>query len=89
MMTDCVVRSRIDQHIKLEAMQMFEHMGLTISEAIRLFIYKAVAEKCIPFSINVPNSTTRKALQAARAGEQLEVTSLEQLEKDWNDACAK
>jgi hypothetical protein len=34
-MTDCIVRSRIDSHIKTKAEMIFEHMGLTLSEAIR------------------------------------------------------
>ena len=88
-MTDCIVRSRIDPQIKLKATQVFEHMGLTLSEAIRLFLYQSVAEKGIPFSINIPNATTKAALHAARQGEDLEKTSLEQLRKDWDDACEK
>jgi len=57
-MSDCVIRSRIDPYIKAEAVELFEHMGLTLSEAIRLFLYQTVAEKRIPFSINLPNAKT-------------------------------
>jgi len=88
-MTDCIVRSRIDPHVKIEAVKIFDHMGLTLSEAIRLFLYQSVAEKSIPFSINIPNATTRAVLHAARQGEDLEKTSLEQLKQDWNDVCEK
>lgn len=89
MSTNCVVRSRIDPHIKAEAAQIFDHMGLTLSEAIRLFLYQSVAEKRIPFSINIPNAITRATLEAIERGEDLEETSLDQLTKDWDDACAK
>ncbi|MBV8802831.1 MAG: type II toxin-antitoxin system RelB/DinJ family antitoxin [Gammaproteobacteria bacterium] len=85
----CVVRSRIDPQIKAEAIQVFDHMGLTLSEAIRLFLYQSVAEKRIPFSINIPNATTRAALEAIERKEGLEETSLAQLTKDWDDACAR
>jgi DNA-damage-inducible protein J len=85
----CVVRSRIDPHIKNEAVQIFDHMGLTLSEAIRLFLYQSVAEKRIPFSINIPNATTRSVLEAIERGENLEETSVSQLTKDWDDACAR
>lgn len=88
-MTDCVIRSRIDSTIKEKATQLFEHMGLTLSEAIRLFIYQSVAEERIPFSINAPNAVTRAALEEAKQGKHLEKTSLKQLKKDWNDACTK
>jgi DNA-damage-inducible protein J len=88
-MSDCVVRSRIDPKVKAKATKVFEHMGLTLSEAIRLFLYQSVLEKRIPFSINIPNAVTYAALEATERGEGLEKTSLNRLKKDWNDACAK
>lgn len=63
-MTDCIVRSRIDPYIKAKAVKVFEHMGLTLSQAIRVFLYQSVTNKCIPFAINAPNATTRSALEA-------------------------
>jgi DNA-damage-inducible protein J len=86
-MTDCIVRSRIDPKMKEKAVKVFEHMGLTLSEAIRIFIYQSVAEHKIPFSINIPNPTTRAAMQVEK--KHLKKTSLEQLKKDWDDACEK
>jgi len=85
-MTDCTVRSRIDPRVKNKAVALFDTMGLTLSEAIRLFLYQSVAEKRIPFSINVPNAKTRATLKRANQGKQLEKTSLEQLSKDWDAA---
>lgn len=82
-MTDCIIRSRIDPHVKAEAVHIFEDMGLTLSEAIRLFLYQSIAEQRIPFSINIPNAETRAALEAIKHGEGLEKTSLAQLKKDW------
>ena len=88
-MTDCVIRSRIDSHVKAEAVALFEHMGLTLSEAIRLFLYQSVAEKRIPFSINIPNAKTRKTLEKSRQGKGLEKVTLEQLASNWDEACEK
>lgn len=88
-MTDSVVRSRVDPRIKTKAATIFGHMGLTLSEAIRLFLYQSVAEKRIPFSINVPNATTKAALEAAKRREGLEKTSISQLKKDWENKCEK
>jgi hypothetical protein len=45
------------------------------------------AEKCTPFSINIPNAVTRAVLEAIERGEGLEETSLARLIKDWDDAC--
>jgi DNA-damage-inducible protein J len=88
-MSECVIRSRIDPNIKEKAIQLFEQMGLTLSEAIRLFIYQAVAEKRIPFSVNVPNAITKAALEEAHKDNHLEKTSLKKLMQDWKDACDK
>jgi DNA-damage-inducible protein J len=88
-MNDCVIRSRIDPLVKDKAVAVFQHMGLTLSEAIRIFIYQSVAEQRIPFSINIPNAITSATLSAIEEGKGLEKTSLDQLAKDWDDACEK
>lgn len=89
-MTNCVVRFRIDEHIKTKATKLFKHMGLTVSEAMRLFLYQSTTENRIPFEIsNTPNAETRKALESIKHRKNLEKTSLHRLAKDWDDACAK
>lgn len=55
-MTDCVIRSRIDPKIKKQAARLFGQMGLTMSDAIRLFLYQSVSERRIPFALH----TTKK-----------------------------
>ena len=88
-MTDCVIRSRIDPAVKEKAVALFENMGLTLSEAIRLFLYQSVAEKRIPFSVEIPNVKTKAVIEKARRGESLEKTTLEQLNNEWDAACGK
>lgn len=88
-MTDCTIRSRINSHIKTKAVRLFEHMGLTLSEAIRIFLHQSVAEKRIPFEINIPNADTYEALKEIKCGKNLEKVSFHQLKKDWEDACVK
>lgn len=88
-MSDDVIRSRIDPDIKAQAAEVFKTMGLTISEAIRLFVYQSVAEKRIPFSINIPNAKTKTTLTKANRGQQLEKTSLDQLSQAWDETCGK
>jgi addiction module antitoxin, RelB/DinJ family len=88
-MTDCVIRSRIDPRIKSKAVKLFDHMGLTLSDAVRLFLYQSVAEKRIPFSINIPNATTQVALREITHPKSLEKTSIKQLQKEWSNACEK
>ncbi len=52
-MTDTVIRSRIEASIKIEAQMLFDGMGLSMSEAIRLFLHQVVAEKGLPFPVKL------------------------------------
>ena len=54
-MSETVIRSRIDS-IKLEAQSLLERFGLTMSEAIRLFIHQVVIEKGLPFQVKLPKA---------------------------------
>ncbi len=83
-MTDCVVRSRIDPDTKAEATEVFAHMGLTLSEAIRLFLYQSIAEQRIPFSINLPNAKTHAVIEEAEKSKNIHKTSLHKLAAAWD-----
>lgn len=87
-MTDPVIRSRIDPALKAEANRILRSMGLTMSEAIRLFLHQVVAEKGLPFPVKAPNAETIAAMEAADRGKHTP-TSLEQIARDWDEACAK
>ncbi|MCM5705846.1 type II toxin-antitoxin system RelB/DinJ family antitoxin [Larsenimonas salina] len=62
MPTDSVVRARIDADTKERATAALEAMGLSVSDAIRLLMLRVADEQRLPFSIQVPNTTTAKAL---------------------------
>lgn len=83
-MSESIIRSRIDPKLKEEANQLFNSMGLTMSDAVRLFIRRALAEKRIPFPIEAPNTETIAAMQSARK-KKVEKVSLDQLEEEWKD----
>lgn len=52
-MADTVIRSRIDASLKMEAQSLLDGMGLSMSEAIRLFFHQVVAEKGLPFPVKL------------------------------------
>lgn len=79
---DAVVRARIDHATKREATQLFQQMGITISDAIRMMLVQAVSERALPFEVKAPNSETIAALQASRNGEVTRVTSVDDLFAD-------
>lgn len=66
---DAVVRARIDGHIKEEAAAIYQAMGLTVSDAVRMMLIRTVADRALPFDPLVPNETTIEAMKAVRRGE--------------------
>ncbi|MFY0635679.1 MAG: type II toxin-antitoxin system RelB/DinJ family antitoxin [Vannielia sp.] len=76
---DAVVRARIDPATKQQATQLFQAMGITVSDAIRMMLVQAVAERALPFEIKAPNAETVAALQASRAGQVTRVVSVDAL----------
>ena len=60
------VRTRIEEGLKEDASQVLAACGLTISEALRLFLRQVVATQGLPFDVRVPSAKTARALAEAR-----------------------
>jgi DNA-damage-inducible protein J len=58
---------RIENTIKVQATQTLDAMGLSVSEAVRLFLRRVVAEQAFPLEFKVPNAETRAAMEESRA----------------------
>jgi len=56
---------RIDDETKAQATQTLAAMGLTVSDAVRLFLHRVVVDQAFPFELKVPNAETRKAMAEA------------------------
>jgi DNA-damage-inducible protein J len=61
------VRCRIDPKTKEDAAEVIEAMGLTVSDAIRLFLKRVASEGAIPFELRVPNAKTIAAIAELEA----------------------
>ena len=58
---------RVDDAIKTQAADTLAAMGLTMSDAVRLFLHRVVAEQAFPLELKVPNAETQAAMAEARA----------------------
>jgi DNA-damage-inducible protein J len=67
MATTTMVHVRVDEHVKAQAAETLAAMGLSISDAVRVFLTRIAAEKQLPFALKVPNAETRAAMEEARA----------------------
>jgi DNA-damage-inducible protein J len=66
--SDTYVRARIDMATKNRASDALEAMGLSISDAIRMLMLRIADEKQLPFTVKVPNATTKKAIAELESG---------------------
>lgn len=63
--TTTMVHVRVDENVKAQATETLASMGLTISDAVRVFLIRVVADKELPFAIKAPNATSRAAIAEA------------------------
>ena len=62
-MKTAVVRARIDEGLKLDVESVLSQLGLSMSEAIGLYMAQIKLRHGIPFDIRVPNKATREAFR--------------------------
>jgi DNA-damage-inducible protein J len=67
MSSTTMLHVRIDEQIKIQAASAFASMGLTVSDAVRVFLMRVVADQQMPFELKVPNTQTRTAMLEAGA----------------------
>ncbi|MSQ69980.1 MAG: type II toxin-antitoxin system RelB/DinJ family antitoxin [Betaproteobacteria bacterium] len=58
---------RVDDETKARATQALAAMGLSVSDAVRLFLRRVIAEQAFPLELKVPNAKTRAAMVEADA----------------------
>lgn len=69
--TTSVVRARIGSDLKARARTAFRAMGLTESDAIRLFFIQVTEHNALPFPVRIPNAVSRASLKATNAGKDI------------------
>lgn len=67
MATTTMVHVRVDEQMKAQATETLAAMGLSVSDAVRVFLMRVVADKQLPFALKVPNTETRAAMAEADA----------------------
>ena len=65
MATTTMVHVRVDEKIKAQATETLTAMGLSVSDAVRVFLMRVVADQQMPFALKVPNLETRAAMAEA------------------------
>jgi DNA-damage-inducible protein J len=62
------IRARVDAKLKADAEAVLDELGLTASDAIRLFYKQVALRKGLPFDVAIPNEATRRAMDELAEG---------------------
>jgi DNA-damage-inducible protein J len=69
----------LNADIKEKAKEILSRYGLSLSDAVNIFLTQVVLEKGIPFRIQIPNETTKRVLEEVREKKNLEEVTLDSL----------
>ena len=62
-----MIHVRVDENTKAHAAEALAGMGLSISDAVRVFLMRVAADKALPFALKTPTPETRAAMAEAEA----------------------
>jgi DNA-damage-inducible protein J len=83
-MKTAVIHARIEPQIKREAEGVLDHLGISPTEAIRIFYRQITLRRGLPFAVAVPNECTAVTIQKSRRGEDVqEFESLDAMFESW------
>ena len=68
-MSTVVTNIRIDKELKAQATELFNDLGLTLSQAFTVFLKQAILHHGLPFAVTRPPS--KELLEAIKEGEEL------------------
>lgn len=70
---------KLDPTVKHEAQAIFAQLGLTLGEAVNLFLNQVRLNKGLPFELKIPNAMTQKVLKEAQEGVHMETLTFDEL----------
>ena len=83
-MKTAVVHARIEPETKHNAEMILRKLGLSPTEAIRIFYSQISLRGGLPFAVEIPNESTAATLEKSRKGEGVvEFNSLDEMFESW------
>ena len=71
----------LDTNLKEQAKEIYKHYGLSLSEAVNMFLAQSVFSRGLPFEVKIPNNITLEAMKDVETGNNYEDIALEDLSK--------
>ena len=80
------VQVRIDSKVKQSAEDIFNQLGFTSSDAVRMFFHQVVINNGLPFEVKIPNAETLEAIEDLKLGRNTtRVSSVNELFENLDD----
>ncbi len=54
---------KVDKEVKNEAKMVFAQLGMSMGEAVNIFLTQVALTKSIPFEIKIPNEETQQTME--------------------------
>ena len=59
---------RVSRKVKQSAERVFRHLGLSPTDAVRMFYHQVAAHRGLPFEVRIPNKETLAAMRELERG---------------------
>ena len=83
-MKTAVVHARLEPQMKQKAEGVLNRLGISPTEAIRIFYRQISLRNGLPFAVEIPNARTAATLEKSRKGEGVtEFDSLDDMFESW------
>jgi len=82
MAKSAMINARVEPKLKKEVEGILREIGLNTTQAMTLFFRHVKNYKGLPFDVRIPNTTTRKAIAAARSGRGKKFNSMDAFIKE-------
>ena len=83
-MKTATIHARIEPQIKSKAEGVLHNLGITPTEAIRIFYRQISLRGGLPFAVEIPNDCTAKTLEKSSKGEDIvEFDSVDDMFESW------
>ena len=83
-MKTAMVHARIEPETKRNAEQILHALGITPTEAIRIFYRQVSLRGGLPFPVEIPNEVTETTLRKSRQGKEIQAfDTVEELFESW------
>jgi len=72
---------KLNKQIKNEAKEVFSKLGISMGEAVNMFLAQVSMTKSIPFDIKIPNETTKNVFNDIVDKKNIEKFNFDELKK--------